>query len=159
MKKGILTAAIILLLTNLSFACVCTEKNIKESYQNSSIVFTGKLIKKELVIKEISAPKINEVQSYATYQYTFEVNVVYKGKKNTKTVTISSKYKNNLNFKEDKDYLIYAYNSNYLLTNNFYLNGEKVTPFLAIDNCTRSKEIAFAEKKELRRLKKIAKRN
>ena len=160
MKKGILTVAIILFITNLSYACVtCAEKKVKESYQKSAMVFTGKLIKKELIIKEVKAPKIEEVQSYATYQYTFKVYEMYKGVKKTKLVSITSKYKNDLNFKEDKEYLIYAYSSKYLLTNNFYLNGEKVEEFLAVNDCSRSKEIVFTEKKELKKLKKLAKRS
>jgi hypothetical protein len=158
MKKGVLTVAIIILFTHLSFACGCAEKTVKESYQKSNLVFTGKLIKKELVVKEIKAPKIEEVQSYATYQYTFEILVMYKGKQAIKEVVLSSKYRNTLNFKENNEYLVYAFNSNYLLTSNFYLNGEKVPSFLAVDNCSRSKEIVYTDKKELKKLRKYSKR-
>lgn len=54
--------------------------------------------------------------------------------------------------------ITYSYFLEYLLTSNFYINGEKVKPFLATDFCTNTKKLNFVNKKELKKLKKIARR-
>jgi hypothetical protein len=154
--KGILSFALILFTINI-FACNCAENTVKDSFNNSNIIFTGELIKKDLLIKEIEAPKIKTLQKYVTYQYTFKIITNFKGNKSTKEITISSRYKD-FNFKVGKAYLVYAYFSEYLLTNNFYLNGERVNPFLASDICTRTKSLSVTESRELKKLKSISKR-
>jgi len=158
--KGIifLFFAFFINVNSIQASCGCEEISLKKAYDKSDLIFTGKLIKKELKSEEIKAPKIEQKQLYIRMIYTFEIEHMYKGKMSSKIITIQSKY-NNINFEKGRKYLVYAYLSNYLLTNNFYINGEKVLPFLATDNCTKSRELRFVEKKELKKLRKFAIKN
>ena len=142
---------------SIQASCGCDEVSLKKAYEKSDLIFTGELIKKEIKSEEIKAPKIAQKQKYTRVIYTFKIEKLIKGKLQSKIVVIQSKY-NNINFVKGRKYLVYAYMSKYLLTNNFYINGEKVPPFLATDNCTKSRELRFVEKKELKKLKKLAKR-
>jgi len=163
LKTNIMKGIILLFFTfffyvnNTQASCGCEELTVKKAYEKSDLIFTGKLINKEILSEEIKAPKIAQKQLYTRVLYTFEIEKLYKGKVQKRTIKIQAKY-NNINFVKGRKYLVYAYLSKYLLTNNFYINGEKVTPFLATDNCTKSRELRFVEKKELKKLKKRAKR-
>lgn len=158
--KGIILLffAFYLNIFSIQASCGCIEVSLNKAYEQSDIIFTGELIHKELKDEEIKAPKIAQKQRYLRMVYTFKINKLYKGKLQSKIVVIESKY-NNINFEKGRKYLVYSYLSKYLLTNNFYINGEKVTPFLATDNCTKSREIRFVEKKEIKKLVKLSKRN
>ncbi len=157
MKGIILTALCIAFSIANAYSCSCEELNNKEAFKKSDLIFTGKLIEKEIKTTEINAPKIQTKQRYTRVIFTFEVMELIKGVKKSKTITINSKY-NNIDFKRGETYLIYAYYSEYLLTSNFYLNGEKVAPFLVTDICTKTKQLALIQKKELKKLKKFARR-
>ena len=158
MKKRILTFTILLFTLSLTYAsCSCEELSIKDAYNSSDLIFTGRLVDKEIKITEINAPKIEEKQRYTRVVFTFEVIELIKGKKRVKTVKISSRY-NDIDFKRGDKYLIYSYYSEYLLTTNFYLNGEKVTPFLVTDVCTNTKKISKVEKREIKKLKRFARK-
>jgi len=156
--KGIILAIFTIFFTVIGTqaSCGCEEVSVKKAYEKSDLIFTGKLIKKQIRSEEIKAPKIAQKQLYTRMLYTFEIKQIYKGKKYHKVIQIESKY-NNINFEIGRKYLVYAYLSEYLLTNNFYINGEKVPSFLATDNCTKSRELRFVEKKELKKLKKLSK--
>ncbi len=156
--KGIILAIFTLLIgiNNIQANCDCEELSLKKAYNSSDLIFTGKLVKKEVLTEEINAPKIESKQLYTRVIYTFELKQLFKGKATNRIIQIQTKY-NNINFEKGKLYLVYAYLSKYLLTNNFYINGEKVTPFFATDICTRTKELQLVEKKELKKLKKYAK--
>jgi hypothetical protein len=158
--KGIILLffAVFFNINSTQASCGCGEISLKKAYEQSDLIFTGKLIKKQIKSEEIKAPKIAQKQRYTRMIYTFEIERMYKGKLQSKIVIIESKY-NNINFEKGRKYLVYAYLSKYLLTNNFYINGEKVTPFLATDNCTKSRELRFVEKKELKKLAKFNRRN
>lgn len=147
-----------LYVNSIQASCGCEELTVKEAYKKSDVVFIGKLVKKETLSEEIKAPKIDQKQLYTRMLYTFEIEKLYKGKMQKKRIKIQTRY-HNINFEKGRKYLVYAYMSKYLLTNNFYINGEKVTPFLATDNCTKSRELRFVEKKELKKLKKYAKKS
>ncbi len=158
MKKSFLIIVFLLSVFSISFAnCGCGDLSIKESFKSSDAIFRGKLIKKELLITEINAQKIETKQKYTRMVYTFLVNEVIKGKIQQKKIQITTKY-NDINFILDTDYLVYSYYSEYLLTSNFYLNGERVEPFLVTDNCTNSKKICAVDKKELKKIRKLARR-
>ncbi len=159
MKGIILVISLFLISTSLSFAtCGCEEQSLKQAYRKSDLIFKGKLIQKEIFSREIKAPKINVKQKYTTIVYTFEVVEVIKGIKNRKVIKLETK-PNSINFDRGKTYLVFAYLSKYLLTSNFYLNGEKVKPFLVTDVCTKTKEFTLVDKKTIRKIKKLAKRD
>ncbi len=155
--KGIILSVIIVFSISNAFACNCEELKITKAYNNSDLIFTGKLINKEIKVTEVEAPKIKSIQKYTRIIFTFEVIEVIKGRKHNSIVKISSKF-NDINFMLGEEYLIYSYFSEYLLTSNFYINGEKVKPFLATDFCTNTKKLSFVNKKELKKLRKIARR-
>lgn len=158
MKGIILTSLFTLFFIFNANACTtCKKLKTKDAFNEANLIFTGKLIKKEIKITEINAPKINLKQKYVRTIYTFEVIELIKGRKNIKTIKIKTKY-DNIDFIKGEKYLLYSYYSEYLLTSNFYINGEKVSPFLATDSCTNTKKLANAERKELKKLKKFARR-
>lgn len=158
MKGIILTAlCVVFSIANSYSTCSCEEQNTKDSYKKSDLIFTAKLIDKEIKISEMSAPKIGKKQLYRRVIFTFEVIELIKGKKTSNIITINSKC-DNIDFSRGEEYLIYSYYSEYLLTTNFYLNGEKVTPFLATDVCTKTKALALVDKKEIKKLKKYARK-
>lgn len=157
MKGIILTALLTLSIVFKANACACEKLKLKDAYNKSELIFTGKLIDKEIKITEIKAPKIDLKQKYVITVYTFEIIEFIKGVKNVKTIKINTRY-NNIDFVNGEKYLIYSYYSEYLLTSNFYINGEKVNPFLATDSCTNTKNLANVERKEIKKLKKFARR-
>lgn len=157
MKKGILILTLLLLNVNFLFADSGGEIELKKAIKKSAIIFSGRLIKKELVVTEIKAPKIGTAQKYVRTVYTFEVLEIFKGKRDFITIRITTKYKE-FDFEKGGNYVVYSYYSKYLLTSNFYLNGEKVTPFLATDKKIRTKKLTKIERKELKKLKKLARR-
>jgi hypothetical protein len=142
----------------ISASCGCEELSLKKAYQKSDLIFTGILIKKEIKTKEVKVSKIAQKQLYTIVKHTFKIEKLIKGKTYSQTVEIKTKY-NNINFIKGKKYLVYAYFSKYLLTNNFYLNGEKVEAFLATDNCTQSRELRFVAKKELKKIMRFSRRD
>jgi len=157
MKRGILILTVLLLNFNFLHAEAGGEIELKKAIKKSAIIFSGKLIKKELLITEIKAPKIGTAQKYIRTVYTFEVSEIFKGEMDSKTIQITTKYKE-FDFVKGEKYIVYSYYSKYLLTSNFYLNGEKVTPFLATDKKVRTKNIAKIERKEMKKLKKMARK-
>jgi len=146
-----------LLSFNFSNAFNTGEIDLNKAIKKSAIIFSGKLIKKEILVTDIKAPKIGSDQKYIRTVYTFKVEEIYKGKTIAKTIKITTRYKE-FSFKKGENYVVYSYYSKYLLTSNFYLNGEKVTPFLATDKKIRTKVLSKVEKKELKKLKRIARR-
>jgi hypothetical protein len=157
MKRGILILTVLLLNFNFLHADSGGEMELKKAIKKSTVIFSGKLIKKELVVTEIKAPKIGTAQKYIRTVYTFEVSKIFKGEMNYKTIQITTKYKE-FDFVKGEKYIVYSYYSKYLLTSNFYLNGEKVTPFLATNKKSRTKQLTKIERNELRKLKKLARR-
>ena len=156
MKKGILILAVLLLNISLIKASSIDGDNLKKAIKKSAIIFSGKLISKELVTTEISAPKLGTTQKYIRNVYTFKVNQIFKGKIISNIITIVTN-KNDVDFIEGQIYVVYSFYSNYLLTSNFYLNGEKVKPFLATKS-NNTKLIAKVSKKEMKKLRRLAKR-
>ncbi|MCF6350322.1 MAG: hypothetical protein L3J23_04755 [Flavobacteriaceae bacterium] len=155
--RGMIFSAIFFAFSLSAYACSCEELSTKEAFKKSDLIFAGKLIEKEIRTTEINAPKIKTKQHYTRVIFTFEVIELIKGLEKSKIITISSK-RNGIDFKRGHKYLIYAYYSEYLLTSNFYLNGEKVSPFLVTDVCTKTKQLDLIQKNEIKKLKKIVKR-
>ncbi len=152
---GKITLFIFTLLATFNFTSINTE--IKEAYKKSDVVFIGKIIAKEIKQTPINVSKINAIQNYIRTVYTFEIIELFKGQQKSKTIKITTKY-NAFNFKMGDVYLTYAYLSKYLLSNNFYINNETVIPFLAVKKPSRIRPIEIVSKKELKKLRKYAKR-
>ena len=111
MKGIIFTVFIAIFSISNSFACNCTELNTKEAYNNSDLIFTGKLINRELKTTIIKANGIKSKQTYVRMIFTFQVIEIIKGRKHTKTVVINSKF-NNIDFEKGKEYWLSSnYNS------------------------------------------------
>ena len=155
MKKTLFGIVFFLLSVSTTFAI--DGKKIKASYKKATVVFTGNLINKEIIQTEEEAPFIESMQSYIRTVYTFEITEWFKGVKQSKTIKIVSKHQD-FNFKIGNTYLVYSFLSMHLLTSNFYLNGEKVTPFLAVKKASLTRDIMEVSKKEIKKLRKLAKR-
>ncbi|MEE9348469.1 MAG: hypothetical protein V3U80_00315 [Flavobacteriaceae bacterium] len=140
---------------NLMF--LSENKNIKKSFKKSNTVFVGELVKRELKQSKVLAPSINTEQNYIRIIYTFKVIKLFKGD-NEEFVQITIRYKGK-DFVKGEKYLVYANLSEYLLTSNFYLNGEKVTPFLTVNEKSRTKLKALTNRKEIKKLNKLARKH
>ncbi len=75
--KGIIFIALFFAFSfTSSFACSCEELDTKDAFKQSDLIFSGKLIDKQLLDTEINAK-----QRYTRVAYTFEILSTFKGRK------------------------------------------------------------------------------
>lgn len=155
MKKFFLTLTLITLSSISAFACSCIEENIslkkkvEKAYTTSDVIFTGKVI------------SIKDNKDSSLLEVVFDVTNVVKGITNKKTISIFTENSSaacGYSFNPGRNYLVYSYTSEYKRKYNS-LENEKVSPFNATGICTRTSLLESVKNCELRKLKKIAKKN
>jgi len=144
-----------------SFACSCNTLSVRKALKKSDIIFTGKVIsvEKRDLVNSFTKDNGSEAKfEYHLYDYTFEVTQIFKGKKETITITITTTGDEGdcSGFYEmDREYLMYVFRQDYIP----YLNpNEKVTPFWTTNICLGTDLLKGVEEKDLAILEKYARR-
>ncbi len=137
---------IITVLSLSSLACSCVGKSsVKEGVHKSNIVFSGKILTKNVFVLDDSIlPK--GLKLYQT-EYKILVAKVYKGKMRKDTISLITgigKGDCGFEFKVGNDYIVY---SNY--KDKYFTLGKRVKKFLYTDICTRTKPFDENEHQEI----------
>jgi len=143
------------------FACSCKGISVRKALKKSEVVFTGKVVhieKRDLIDISKHNDGTESKFEYHLYDYTFEVIQIFKGKKETITITITTTGDEGdcSGFYEmDREYLMYVFRQDYIP----YLNpNEKVTPFWTTNICLGTGLLKGVEEKDLAILEKYARR-
>ncbi|MEE9432149.1 MAG: hypothetical protein V3V16_13955 [Melioribacteraceae bacterium] len=160
-KSSILTFILILFSVGVVYPCSCLNTRIKEGFKRSDLIFTGKVVdeKWESTTEKISGT--DKTEEYKRVTYTFHITEFIKGTESIKEVKITTSGMGEscgMTFNMGSEYLIYSYETEHRATPNLYLISEKVKPFYTTDLCTRTNELKNIKPKELKKLKRLAKR-
>ena len=160
-KSSILMFVLILISIGEVYACSCLNTRIKEGFKRSDLIFTGKVVdeKWETTTEKISGT--DKTEEYKRVTYTFQIIEFIKGKGFVNEVKITTSGMGEscgMTFNIGSEYLIYSYKAEHRATPNLYLISEKVKPFYTTDLCTRTNELKNIKTKELKKLKRLAKR-
>jgi len=167
-RTVLLILTLIGFLTNEVYACTCVEineslgKKIEKAFSKSDLIFIGKVIDQQFEETEIYVPEINSTQKYSRAIYTFELINLFSGqpdKEEIEIVTTGSSSSCGFEFLVGEVYLVYSNQYDQRIAFSPYLNQEKVDPFYATDICTRTEKVNKVEKREIRKLNRMAKRN
>ena len=148
---------ILLLFTvNYSFACSCIEENIsfkkkiEKAYTNADVIFTGKVI------------TIQQKKGSALLEVSFEVETFFKSKNSKKIIKIATEEKGTMcgyRFYIGKTYIVYANEIEIDREKNHLAATKKVPPYYITSICDRTTNIKSVKKCELRKLKRLTKKN
>lgn len=173
--KGLVTA-ILIGFYGQAMACVCAKtETVKESFEGYPLIFHGHVIDKSVVLYSTTLSdrqlrtvrerlktdekKLSRFEAEKILKVTFELIEIIKGDSITSTMTIFTSIDTScdIDFKKNKDYLIYAtregFNDNKYLRhgdNNFDFIKERL---YWTHLCTRTRLFNEKEKKELTELK------
>jgi hypothetical protein len=152
MKRTFLQILILFLSISESFACICGGRNesfskqIKRAFNQSDLVFTGKVI-------EINTVNKKELKSSADpIIYKFEISTIIKGKIQKRIIEVASEMSRvscGYKFQLGKTYLVYS-----LKSKRFSKFTENEFDF-ATGLCSRNKILSTVKRKELRKLKRL----
>jgi len=162
MKKTLLLTLIFLLFSaSDAYSCSCLKSKIKEGFKNSDLIFIGKVINEEWNTSTEKIANTNKTEEYKRVTYTFLINEFIKGTESIREVEITtSGFEGDcgMSFEVGAEYLIYSYEIDYRTTSNLYLISEKVKPYFTTDLCTRTNYINNVKQRELKKLKRLAKK-
>jgi len=177
MKFSILLVVITIGVAGHAFACKCGGPwSVKEEFEDSELIFHGKVISKELVtIQETlkqdqlsslkqklkgDTEKLQFLESHPIYEVKFEIIETYKGAVIRDTVTIYTATKSascGYKFDKDKAYIVYGTPLSdirfmFLPDSDKYMTVEKEHTFWT-NHCTRTTGYNKTEAAELGKLK------
>lgn len=145
--KKIKVVFFLIFVVKITSACTCIgTENINDAYASSDVVFSGKVISKDIIeVKDsISGLIIKKIR------YQVQTEKYFKGVNSEQIVTIISGMGQGdcgYTFELNTKYIIY---SNW--NNSHFFNGQKVNRFLYTDICKRTKTY---NKKEIKKLEKL----
>ncbi|WP_299124698.1 hypothetical protein [uncultured Winogradskyella sp.] len=157
MNKIILTILLSIFVTTNSVACTCIvineslSKKVIKSFNQSDFILTGKVISKE---DKRSSDKSQS--SFDPIIYRFEIKNIIKGNINTRIVAIASPRDGSscgYSFEIGKSYLVYGRESE-----QFSSITKNKLDFVS-SLCDRNQKLKIVKKRELRKLKRLAKQN
>jgi hypothetical protein len=164
MKKLILTLIILIFSANEVYSCSCLKSSIKSGFENSDLIFAGKVVEinKGKVYDSIPMTEKGKyfVREINRIEFVFKVKELIKGKEKTEFITIITSGGGSdcgNYFELNSEHLIYSYVTD-LQINTFH-EDNKVEPYFSTDLCTRTKELNQTKKSELNRLRRLSKRN
>jgi hypothetical protein len=133
------------------WACSCIgEKTVKEEISKSDIVFSGKIISKNIFTVNDDNLPLGLVLKKA--EYIILITKIYKGQAASDTLRLITGVGSGdcgYEFVIGSEYIIYSVHSN-----KYFESGNKVDTFLYTDICTRTRRI---DKNELRKIKRCLK--
>jgi len=135
---------VLVLISGNLLACSCKRISILKGQKQSDIVFRGKVIQVIEKISNDTIPGTDKVEEYRTYEFVFEINKFFKGKKSlnsTDSITIITTADGadcGSWFDINKKYLVYSYKLNHKL--NGPLWNEKTEEFYTTSLCTKTKK-------------------
>ena len=130
-----------LISSTYALSCSCGGVGIKENFNQSDVIFKGRL-KEKKEITSIEKTTFNTEIEYKRYEFKFEVVKKYKGlikKEPVTIITTAGGADCGNDFKKGKTYLIYSYKSDTKLLSPLLLE-EKTDEYLTTNLCTRTKE-------------------
>ncbi len=163
MKKTLfLTFILLFLSSSVIYACSCIKSSIKEGFNRSDLIFTGKVVDINEQIMKDSIPTENGkfyVREYHRIEFKFKVLEFIKGKNEREFITVVTtgggadcgNY-----FKLNTEHLVYSYKTDIKL--NSFDESNKTEPYFTTSICTRTKTLKGTMKREIRKLKRLAKR-
>lgn len=130
------------------WACSCIgEKTVKEEVSKSDVIFSGKIISKNIfTVNDDNLPSGLVLKKA---EYIILVTKIYKGQTTSDTLKLITGVGSGdcgYEFAIGSEYIIYSVRSN-----KYFESGNKVETFLYTDICTRTRRI---DKKELRNIKR-----
>ncbi|MCC4214743.1 hypothetical protein [Leeuwenhoekiella parthenopeia] len=163
MKKTILiTLSLIIFSLNGIYACSCIKVNIKNEFERSDLIFTGRLVD---IVERTASDTIpleggkHYIREYRWKDFKFKVSEFIEGKNKTEFIIIASTAGGadcGINFDLNTDYLIYSSEIDFYL--NSFGEGTKLKPYYTSSICTRTKTMKKTSKREIRKLKRLANR-
>ncbi len=162
MKKTIFITFLLLILSaNRIFACSCIKSNIKKEFDQSDLIFTGKVvaINERILIDSILVENGKfHIREYRQIDFKFKVEKLIKGQIKTEFIIISTtgggtdcgNY-----FDLNSEHLVYSYASDIRLGS--FDENAKTKPYFTTSLCTRTKKLERTKKREVRKLKRLAK--
>ena len=153
MKRIFLLLLIVFVSTATSFACTCIEikesirKKIEQAYSQSDIIFTGKVLSKEIKTHD------EYTSSRDPIIYTVEIINLIKGEYKTGTIEVVSERSGascGYLFELGKSYLIYSTESTHF--SDLTKNPSDIYTGL----CSGNQELRRTRKMELRILKRLS---
>lgn len=146
MMKHVLTFAFILFSIIMAYSCSCSRAGIIRGQNKSDFVFSGNVIKINEVVTKEKMTGSSEIFDSKRYEFVFEINQVYKGKKafdytDSITLITSGMGADCGNwFDENQKYLVYAYMTDVKVGWGLYDQKED-NQFMTTHLCTRTKKI------------------
>jgi hypothetical protein len=137
-------------------------KKVEKSFIESDLIFTGKVIGKEIKTTEIYVAELDKKQTYVRAVFTFEIIDKISGKFNVEKieiVTSDGEESCGFEFQIGKKYLVFSRIYDQRIAFSPYLNQEKVKPFYSTDLCMRTNLVTRVKKREIKKLKRLAKQN
>ena len=151
-KTAFLTFILLILSANGIYACSCIKSSIKKGFNQSDLIFTGKVVDINERIMKDSIPTENGkfyVREYRRIEFKFKVLEFIKGKNKTEFITVATtgggadcgNY-----FKLNTEHLVYSYETDIKL-NSFDINN-KTDPYFTSSICTRTKTLNKTKKRK-----------
>jgi hypothetical protein len=161
-KTTFITLILLILSVNGIYACSCIKSNIKKGFNNSDLIFTGKVVDvNEKILKDSILTENGKfyVREYRRIEFKFKVSEFIKGKNKTEFITVTTtgggadcgNY-----FKLNTEHLVYSYETDIKL--NSFDENAKTEPYFTTSICTRTKDLNRTKKREILKLKRLAKR-
>lgn len=155
---------LLLFSVNDIYACSCLESSIKQGFTHADIIFTGKAIAFDKITHTDSISNPEKAGAYyhrqfVYYEFTFEIKEIIKGNIDTGLLTITTHVDSascGFYFELDTDYLVYSHRSNIQMGS--WIEEDIVDPYYTTGLCTRTQAISKDTKKEIKKLKRLAKR-
>ena len=172
--KTILAACIIILLTLPSaWACSCVGERISEkqqvakAYAQASLIFTGRVTSVEKVtrVDTVHARSRHSGRDtvynipHSDVRYTFAVSRVWKGKPIGPTVVLVTAGPSSscgVSYAVGSERLVYAHSVDE--EDNHRGSTRKIPPYYSTGLCTRTKELRYTQRREIRQLGHLAKK-
>ena len=147
------------------YSCSCLRTKIKEGFKNSDLIFTGKVIEINEIKMIDSIPTPNEkkkfyIRKYNRVEFKFQIIELIKGRLNSQSVIIATSGTDEdcgNYFELDTEHLVYSYQTDIRV--NSWEENRKIDPYYTSDICTRTDYLKYIKSREIKKLRRLAKRN